>query len=75
MPLHFTAFHPDCKMTDVPRTPAATLTRAREIAQLDGLHYVYTGNVHDEAGGTTYCPGCETARHRARLVSNPIHMN
>src|SRR4029077_465879 len=39
-------------------TPPATLTRAREIAQLNGLRYVYTGNVHDEAGGTTYCPGC-----------------
>ena len=61
VPLHFTAFHPDWKMTDLPRTPAATLTRARRIALLAGLHYVYTGNVHDEAGGTTYCPGCGTA--------------
>jgi pyruvate formate lyase activating enzyme len=59
VPLHFTAFHPDWKMTDVARTPAATLTRAREIAQLAGLNYVYTGNVHDEAGGSTYCPSCE----------------
>jgi pyruvate formate lyase activating enzyme len=59
VPLHFSAFHPDWKMTDVPRTPASTLTRAREIAQLAGLNYVYTGNVHDEAGGSTYCPSCE----------------
>jgi pyruvate formate lyase activating enzyme len=59
VPLHFTAFHPDWKMTDLPRTPAATLTRAREIAQLAGLNYVYTGNVHDQAGGSTYCPECE----------------
>jgi pyruvate formate lyase activating enzyme len=59
VPLHFTAFHPDWKMTDVARTPPATLTRAREIAQLAGLNYVYTGNVHDEAGGSTYCPSCE----------------
>jgi pyruvate formate lyase activating enzyme len=59
VPLHFTAFHPDWKMTDVARTPASTLTRAREIAQLAGLNYVYTGNVHDEAGGSTYCPSCE----------------
>ena len=59
VPLHFTAFHPDWKMTDVQRTPAATLTRAREIAQLAGLNYVYTGNVHDESGGSTYCPSCE----------------
>jgi pyruvate formate lyase activating enzyme len=59
VPLHFTAFHPDWKMTDIPATPAATLTRARAIAQLAGLNYVYTGNVHDSAGGSTYCPSCE----------------
>jgi len=59
VPLHFSAFHPDWKMTDVPATPAATLTRAREIAQLAGLNYVYTGNVHDPRGGSTYCPSCE----------------
>jgi pyruvate formate lyase activating enzyme len=58
VPLHFTAFHPDYKMTDIARTPAATLTRARAIAQRAGLRYVYTGNVHDREGGTTYCPGC-----------------
>jgi pyruvate formate lyase activating enzyme len=58
VPLHFTAFHPDWKMTDVPPTPPATLTRARRIAARNGLRYVYTGNVHDEAGGSTYCHGC-----------------
>jgi pyruvate formate lyase activating enzyme len=58
VPLHFSAFHPDWKMLDVPPTPAATLTRARDIAMKVGLHYVYTGNVHDPAGGTTYCPHC-----------------
>jgi pyruvate formate lyase activating enzyme len=58
VPLHFTAFHPDYKMTDIGRTPAATLTRARNIALGEGLNYVYTGNVHDLEGGTTFCPGC-----------------
>jgi pyruvate formate lyase activating enzyme len=58
VPLHFTAFHPDYKMLDIPRTPASTLTRARNIAQAEGLRYVYTGNVHDREGGTTFCPGC-----------------
>ena len=58
MPLHFTAFHPDHKLTSLPRTPAATLTRARTIARSAGLHHVYTGNVHDTEGGTTTCPGC-----------------
>ncbi len=60
-PLHFTAFHPDYKMLDRPATPAATLTRARAIAREAGLHHVYTGNVHDPEGQTTFCPGCGTA--------------
>jgi pyruvate formate lyase activating enzyme len=58
VPLHFSAFHPDWKMADVPPTPPATLTRARQIALDAGLHHVYTGNVHDIKGGTTYCPNC-----------------
>jgi pyruvate formate lyase activating enzyme len=58
VPIHFTAFHPDHKMTDTSATPASTLTRARRIAIDEGLRYVYTGNVHDRAGGSTYCSGC-----------------
>lgn len=58
VPLHFTAFHPDYKLQDVPPTPPATLTRARKIARAEGIQYVYTGNVHDREGGTTFCPGC-----------------
>ncbi len=58
VPMHFTAFHPDWKMRDKPRTPPATLTRAREIAMKNGVRYAYTGNVHDEAGGSTYCHRC-----------------
>ena len=58
VPWHFTAFHPDFKMLDKPRTPTKTLTRAREIARSKGLNYVYTGNAHDVAGGSTWCPGC-----------------
>ncbi|MBS4099046.1 MAG: AmmeMemoRadiSam system radical SAM enzyme [Sulfuricella sp.] len=60
VPLHFSAFHPDYKMTDILPTPPATLARARAIAQKAGLHYVYTGNVHDRAGDTTFCPACGT---------------
>ena len=59
VPLHFTAFHPDYKLTDVGPTPAATLHRARAIALAEGMRYVYTGNVHDIEGGTTFCPGCK----------------
>jgi pyruvate formate lyase activating enzyme len=58
VPWHFTAFHPDYKMLDKPHTPPGTLTRARAIALERGLHYVYTGNVHDRQGGSTWCPGC-----------------
>ncbi len=61
VPLHFTAFHPDWKLTDLPPTPPATLARARRIALEEGLHYVYTGNVHDTEGGTTFCPNCHAA--------------
>jgi pyruvate formate lyase activating enzyme len=59
VPLHFTAFHPDWKMMDKPPTPPTTLTMAREIAIANGLHYVYTGNVHDKIGGSTYCHNCK----------------
>jgi len=59
VPLHFTAFHPDYKMQDVPATPARTLVAARRIAREVGLHHVYTGNVHDLEGQTTFCPGCQ----------------
>jgi pyruvate formate lyase activating enzyme len=58
VPIHFTAFHPDYKMLDVPPTPPATLARARRIAIEHGLHYVYTGNVHDAEGGSTFCHAC-----------------
>jgi pyruvate formate lyase activating enzyme len=58
VPLHFSAFHPDYKLTDIPPTPLSTLRHARSIARSKGLRYVYTGNVHDPEGDTTYCPGC-----------------
>ena len=60
VPLHFTAFHPDWKMLDKAPTPPATLVRARRIALSNGLQFVYTGNVHDREGGSTYCPSCGT---------------
>jgi pyruvate formate lyase activating enzyme len=58
VPLHFSAFHPDFRMTDTPPTPPGTLRRARAIASSHGLRYVYTGNVHDPEGDATLCPGC-----------------
>jgi len=58
VPMHFTAFHPDFKMRDKAPTPGSTLTRCRRIALDNGVRHVYTGNVHDEAGGSTYCYSC-----------------
>ena len=58
VPLHFTAFHPDYKLRDCGPTPPATLNRARHIALNNGLRYVYTGNVHDSEGESTYCHHC-----------------
>ena len=59
VPLHFTAFHPDFKMMDHPPTPPETLRKARQIALSTGLHYVYTGNIHDEDTQSTYCHKCK----------------
>jgi len=58
VPWHFTAFHPDYRLRDRPRTPPATLRRAREIARAVGLRHVYTGNVRDREGQSSYCAGC-----------------
>jgi len=60
VPWHFSAFHPDFKMMDKPRTPAKTLTLARDIAIAHGVRYAYVGNVHDEACDSTYCHECHT---------------
>ncbi|MBU3735994.1 MAG: AmmeMemoRadiSam system radical SAM enzyme [Methylobacterium sp.] len=76
VPLHFTAFHPDYKMTDLPPTPPETLQRARHIALAAGLHHVYTGNVHDPEGGTTFCSGCQSpliARDWYRISSYALN--
>jgi pyruvate formate lyase activating enzyme len=58
VPVHFTAFHPDWKMREVPPTPAATLARAREIALSSGIRYAYTGNIPHQEGSTTFCHEC-----------------
>ena len=60
MPVHFTAFHPDCELRDLPRTGPAALAGARRIARAAGLRFVYEGNVAG-AGGHTDCPGCGAA--------------
>jgi len=61
VPLHFSAFHPDFKLTHLAATPKSTLARARRQAMAAGLRYVFTGNVHDSEGDTTFCPSCRAA--------------
>ena len=58
VPMHFTAFHPDFKMNDLPSTPPETLSQARRIAIENGVRYAYTGNVVDPTGGSTSCHSC-----------------
>jgi pyruvate formate lyase activating enzyme len=59
VPLHFTAFHPDFKLRDKPKTPPETLHNARAVAQDVGLHYVYEGNISSD-GAHTSCSSCGT---------------
>lgn len=61
VPLHFSAFHPDFRMTDIPNTPPETLFAAVAIAKAAGIRFAYAGNVHDRHTGTTYCSGCGAA--------------
>jgi pyruvate formate lyase activating enzyme len=60
VPLHFSAFHPDYRMLDKPRTPHTTLATARRIAMEQGVRYAYVGNVHDIGRQSTYCHRCGT---------------
>jgi pyruvate formate lyase activating enzyme len=58
VPVHFTRFHPDYLLQNLPPTPVATLEQAREIAMAAGIHYAYVGNVPGHPGNHTYCPKC-----------------
>jgi len=58
VPLHFTAFHPDFKLRDRPRTSLDILLRARRVALEAGIRFVYCGNVHHPPSDTTWCPDC-----------------
>jgi len=61
VPVHFTRFHPDYQLLNLPPTPVSTLERARETAMGRGMHYAYVGNVPDHSGNNTYCPSCGKA--------------
>lgn len=64
VPLHFSRFFPQYKLTDLPPTPVETVERAREIALEEGMRFVYVGNVPGHPGDNTYCPAC----HRPIIV-------
>jgi pyruvate formate lyase activating enzyme len=61
VPVHFSRFHPDYQLLNLPPTPFATLERAYNMAMSKGLHYPYVGNVPDHPGNHTYCPNCKKA--------------
>lgn len=60
IPWHVTAFHPDYKVNDPPRTTAETLIGAVEIGRAAGLQFVYPGNLPGMFGDRehTHCPAC-----------------
>ena len=60
VPVHFTRFHPDYKMKDVPATPLKTMHLAHRVATEEGLQFPYLGNIGGDDGENTYCPKCKT---------------
>lgn len=69
IPLHFTAFYPTYKLSNLPTTSIATLRKARKIAFGKGLKYVYTGNLPDDEGNNTYCPKCKRLLVKRNMFS------
>ncbi len=75
VPLHFSAFHPNHRMLEHPATDTETLHRARAIARTAGLRHVYTGNILDDEGSTTFCHACGAAlirRSGFRVLDNRL---
>jgi pyruvate formate lyase activating enzyme len=73
VPLHFTQFHPEYLLKNLPITPVPTLERAKAIADAEGLHYVYIGNVPGHPAQNTYCPQCrKMVVERAGFTANSV---
>ena len=75
IPIHFTRFHPDYKMMNLPPTPIATLELARNIAIDKGINYAFVGNAPGHAGNNTFCPGCNKTLIKRRgffVVENHV---
>lgn len=78
VPVHFTRFHPQYRLRNLPPTPIATLQEARKTAMSEGCHFVYTGNTPDRKAANTYCPDCGkrlVKRYRMFLMSNTLKQN
>jgi pyruvate formate lyase activating enzyme len=75
VPLHFSRFHPEYLLKNLPITPLRTLERAKAAADAEGLHYVYLGNVPGHPAESTYCPKCRRAVvERMGLAVEAIHL-
>lgn len=75
VPVHFTRFHPDYQMLNLPPTPVSTLERAWEIAKTAGLRYAYVGNVPGHPGNHTHCPACGgIVIRRADFFVTAVHL-
>jgi pyruvate formate lyase activating enzyme len=73
VPLHFTQFHPEYLLKHLPVTPVSTLERAKAIADAEGLHFVYIGNVPGHPAQNTYCPQCrKIVVERAGFTANRL---
>jgi pyruvate formate lyase activating enzyme len=75
VPIHYTRFHPDYKLLNLPPTPITTLERARDIAMSKGIHYAFVGNVPGHEGNNTYCPKCKKiVVKRSGMFTSEIHL-
>lgn len=75
VPVHFTRFHPDYKLLNLPPTPISTLEKARDIAMSKGIHYAFVGNVPGHPGNSTYCPKCgKIVIKRTGMFTTEIHL-
>jgi len=76
VPLHFTRFQPQYKLTNLPPTPVETLERAWEMAREEGLHFAYVGNVPGHPGNNTVCPACgKTIIVREGFAVTEVHLD
>ena len=58
VPVHFSRFHPDHNLQNIPSTPMKTMVDIYETAKKIGLDYVYLGNVSHGDYENTYCSNC-----------------